>query len=194
VTSSGGPLPPASPRPRSGGAILARGCWIYVAASFVASLAAALMAGLLGTSDVDLDRVPALWILAEAGAFLGGFVLVAFVGPAYLAARRRREPTAPRRGATSTDASPPPASPAPRSGGTIVARGCGLYVIAIGAGFVALVIYALVVSLIHGDDVDERGFLVGAVLADLAGMLLAIVVLPAWFAARRRRRAAPPPA
>lgn len=95
---------------------------------------------------------------------------------------------------TSSGGPLPPASPRPRSGGTILARGCWLYVVAFGAGFVALVIYGLVVGLLHGDDVDERGFIVGAVLADLAGMLLAIVVLPAWLAARRRRRAAPPPA
>ncbi|MBL9088480.1 MAG: hypothetical protein JNM10_15170 [Planctomycetia bacterium] len=90
-----------------------------------------------------------------------------------------------------------PRSPTPprrRSGGAILARGCWLYVVALGAGFVAVLVYALVVGLIHGEDVDHRGFIVGGVFAHLAGTLLAILVLPAWLAARRRRRAAPPPA
>ncbi len=81
-----------------------------------------------------------------------------------------------------------------RSGGAILARGCWLYVVAIGAGFVAMLVYAIVVGLIHGEDVHPGGFLVGVILSHLAGSLLVILALPAWLAARRRRRASPPPA
>lgn len=95
---------------------------------------------------------------------------------------------------TATGEPRPLAPPRRRSGGAILARGCWLYVVAIAAGFVGILVYAIVVGLIHGDDVDHGGFIVGGVLAHLAGTLLAILVLPAWLAARRRRRASPPPA
>ena len=95
MTAAGEPRPPTPPPRRSGGAILAHGCWLHFAATFVASLSATLMAGLLGSSGADLARVPVLWLLAQAGAFFGGFVLVAFVGPAVAAARRRRRDAPP---------------------------------------------------------------------------------------------------
>lgn len=82
--------PTAPTRPaRSGGAILGRGCALYVAAVVVGSLSAGLTAGLLGTHDLDVEATPPAWLLAELASFVAGTTLVLFVAPALWAARRR---------------------------------------------------------------------------------------------------------